>query len=239
MKKLINRIKKINTTKKYLVIFLMISFVFIVSIGVYNTFDIKNISQIQDVQKKENENKHIKTTKSEKNEEMDEVEKEKYSNNKDDDFSKNDSESKNENSVSKNKKETEKINKQESQQSNHSQDNTSINEKSTQPVKETIHVSIRVDGIGTTIMEDSFEVDKNATPYSVLKQLAKNNGIKITTSGFGSMIYVKGIGSLNEYDYGPSSGWMYSVNGISPNVGAGSYTLKEGSQIVWYYVNYE
>ena len=105
------------------------------------------------------------------------------------------------------------------------------------PVKQT--VSIKVIGINTTMMQGNIEVNSSSTAYSVLKELAKQNGKSISTKGFGSTVYVSGIDGLKEFDHGPSSGWMYKVNGTPPNIGAGAYKVKAGDQVVWYYVNIE
>ena len=105
------------------------------------------------------------------------------------------------------------------------------------PVKQT--VSIKVIGINTTMMQGNIEVNSSSTAYSVLKELAKQNGKSISTKGFGSTVYVSGIDGLKEFDHGPSSGWMYKVNGTPPNIGAGAYRLKAGDQVIWYYVNAE
>lgn len=105
------------------------------------------------------------------------------------------------------------------------------------PVKQT--VSIKVIGINTTMMQGNIEVNSSSTAYSVLRELAKQNGKSISTKGFGSTVYVSGIDGLMEFDHGPSSGWMYKVNGTPPNIGAGAYRLKAGDQVIWYYVNIE
>lgn len=105
------------------------------------------------------------------------------------------------------------------------------------PVKQT--VSIKVIGINTTMMQGNIEVNSSSTAYSVLRELAKQNGKSISTKGFGSIVYVSGIDGLKEFDHGPSSGWMYKVNGTPPNIGAGAYRLKAGDQVIWYYVNIE
>lgn len=105
------------------------------------------------------------------------------------------------------------------------------------PVKQT--VSIKVIGINTTMMQGNIEVNSSSTAYSVLRELAKQNGKSISTKGFGSTVYVSGIDGLKEFDHGPSSGWMYKVNGTPPNIGAGVYRLKAGDQVIWYYVNIE
>lgn len=105
------------------------------------------------------------------------------------------------------------------------------------PVKQT--VSIKVIGINTTMMQGNIEVNSSSTAYSVLRELAKQNGKSISTKGFGSTVYVSGIDGLKEFDHGPSSGWMYKVNGTPPNIGAGAYKVKAGNQVIWYYVNIE
>lgn len=105
------------------------------------------------------------------------------------------------------------------------------------PVKQT--VSIKVIGINTTMMQGNIEVNSFSTAYSVLRELAKQNGKSISTKGFGSTVYVSGIDGLKEFDHGPSSGWMYKVNGTPPNIGAGAYKVKAGDQVIWYYVNIE
>lgn len=105
------------------------------------------------------------------------------------------------------------------------------------PVKQT--VSIKVIGINTTMMQGNIEVNSSSTAYSVLRELAKQNGKSISTKGFGSTVYVSGIDGLKEFDHGPSSGWMYKVNGTPPNIGAGAYKVKAGDTIIWYYVNAE
>ena len=105
------------------------------------------------------------------------------------------------------------------------------------PVKQT--VSVKVIGINETMMSGDIEVNSSSTAYSVLRTLAKQNNKVITTKGFGSTVYVSGIDGLKEFDHGPSSGWMYKVNGTPPNIGSGAYGVKAGDTVIWYYVNVE
>ena len=100
-------------------------------------------------------------------------------------------------------------------------------------------VSVQVIGVNSTMMQGNIEVNSSSTAYSVLRELAKQNGKSISKKGFGSTVYVSGIDGLKEFDHGPSSGWMYKVNGTPPNIGAGAYRLKAGDQVIWYYVNIE
>ena len=109
--------------------------------------------------------------------------------------------------------------------------------KQDSPVKQT--VSVQVIGVNSTMMQGNIEVNSSSTAYSVLRELAKQNGKSISTKGFGSTVYVSGIDGLKEFDHGPSSGWMYKVNGTPPNIGAGAYKVKAGNTVIWYYVNIE
>ena len=51
----------------------------------------------------------------------------------------------------------------------------------------------------------------------------------------GSGNYVRSINGLAEFDHGRFSGWLYSVNGVEPNVGCGSYYLNDGDSVYWHY----
>lgn len=42
---------------------------------------------------------------------------------------------------------------------------------------------------------------------------------------------------LGEFDNGVNSGWMYTVNGVHPNVGLCYYELQDGDVVVWHYVD--
>ena len=47
--------------------------------------------------------------------------------------------------------------------------------------------------------------------------------------------YVEAINNLYEFDVGPLSGWMYSVNGRFPNFGSSRYLLSPGDVIEWHF----
>ncbi len=97
-------------------------------------------------------------------------------------------------------------------------------------------ISITVKGYDSTMLgKTKLAITANETAYSALAK-AVGSG-KIKTKGSGSDIYVIAINNLAEFDKGPKSGWMYKVNGISPNKGAGSYKLKAGDNLIWYYTS--
>ncbi len=51
----------------------------------------------------------------------------------------------------------------------------------------------------------------------------------------GSNVYIQSIEGDGEFDYGPTSGWMYSVNGNFSLNGASQHKLKNGDVIKWRY----
>lgn len=66
------------------------------------------------------------------------------------------------------------------------------------------------------------------TVYSVLTR----SGAAVSAENSQYGIYVNGI---NGRFASGSSGWMYSVNGYTPNVGCGSYSVSSGDNIRWYW----
>ena len=66
---------------------------------------------------------------------------------------------------------------------------------------------------------------------------AANVQLDATYSAAYKTAYIRGIHYLYEQMTTRYSGWMYSVNGTVPNVGASSYQLSDGDVIHWYYVN--
>ncbi|MCL2202037.1 MAG: DUF4430 domain-containing protein, partial [Oscillospiraceae bacterium] len=73
--------------------------------------------------------------------------------------------------------------------------------------------------------------------FNVLQREMRRNRIHMSsrfTPVFNSA-YVEAINNLFEFDVGPLSGWMYSVNGWFPNFGASRYLLSPGDVIEWVY----
>ncbi len=111
----------------------------------------------------------------------------------------------------------------------------------------TVTLSIRCDLIaGKTdaphIPENGVILDKTEyafsagdTVFDILTQAARTNGIHMEYSGSPEMAYIQGIGNVYEFDFGDLSGWVYHVNGESPSVGCGEYTVSDGDVIEWLY----
>ena len=50
-------------------------------------------------------------------------------------------------------------------------------------------------------------------------------------------IYIASINGLGEFDNGQNSGWMYTVNGVHPDVGVSAKYLHEGDVIIFHYTD--
>jgi len=91
------------------------------------------------------------------------------------------------------------------------------------------------DGILLPVTEVEFT--GGSSVFDVFRQTLKDQKIHfeyVDASAYDS-IYIEGIGNLYEFDCGPQSGWMYSVNGIYPGLGCSGYTLADGDVIVFSY----
>lgn len=236
------------TTKQLAIAFVAIAFVFIFGFTAYRgvTGQFQSQPTISNEVKSTTKKKDISKKEETKQEETKQIESQEES--KKTDTKSSDSSSKQEAKKQETKK-TETKSSSAKQETKKTETNTSSSKQETSapqqveppkqetPIKQT--VSVQVIGVNSTMMQGNIEVNSSSTAYSVLRELAKQNGKSISTKGFGSTVYVSGIDGLKEFDHGPSSGWMYKVNGTPPNIGAGAYRLKAGDQVIWYYVNAE
>ena len=106
---------------------------------------------------------------------------------------------------------------------------------SQKPAPKRVTVSISVDSSaadGSVSASGSFTFEEGATVYDALCAL----GLSIGSSDSIHGVYVSSIGGLTEKQFGASSGWMYAVNGMRPNVACSAYVLKDGDTIQWRYV---
>lgn len=79
--------------------------------------------------------------------------------------------------------------------------------------------------------EISFSEGENA--YDVVLRTLQSEKLHYEAD---STKYFLGIGNLYAGDCGELSGWLYSVNGESPTVGASQYILQDGDVLRFYYV---
>ena len=255
MKEFINKIKNMDKTKRIVILFITISFVFIGSFSIYNgvtgNYKTNQVAQV-DATKNKKEKNTKETKKEEKQEITDQTQETSESTQSDSQSStqstdetktndENKSNSKSSSTTQSNSKSSSAGHSQSStnqSQSNSGQtsNNQSNNSSSSQqPTNGKITVNMQVIGVDSTLMSGTLSLEKNTSVYGALKTLAAQKGVSISTSGFGASTYVRGIGGLKEFDYGGNSGWLYMVNGIKPSYGAYSYKLNDGDTVKWYY----
>lgn len=93
----------------------------------------------------------------------------------------------------------------------------------------------------TWVSETVYYMDAEATVHDVLVKAAESCGFSILSKGSEYDVYVEGIvwngQTLKEFDNGPKSGWMFTVNGIHPDEGVGAVHVKDGDKIVFHYTD--
>ena len=90
---------------------------------------------------------------------------------------------------------------------------------------------------GVLLASRSVSFTAGESVFDVLKRVCRQNGLQMefTMTPVYQSAYIEGIGNLYEFDGGPTSGWMYSVNGAYPNCGSSAYTLQNGDTVLWRY----
>lgn len=94
-------------------------------------------------------------------------------------------------------------------------------------------VNINIKMVDDTIFSSQIVLENEVTAFEALKYYCENNSIQIGYTGSGQFIYVSSINGIKEKSEGPSSGWMYKVNGTFPNVSAGKYKLSSNDTLEW------
>lgn len=84
---------------------------------------------------------------------------------------------------------------------------------------------------GVILSKTEVEIEKNDTVLDVLKKVLNENNIEYEIRDG----YVASIDGQSEFDKGPGSGWMYSVNGVFPDVGADMVKIEDGDYIKFLY----
>ena len=90
---------------------------------------------------------------------------------------------------------------------------------------------------GTLLATTEVEFTGGNSVFDVFRQTMRSEKIHfeyVDATAYDS-VYIEGIGNLYEFDCGPQSGWMYSVNDIYPGLGCSAYTLADGDVIVFSY----
>ena len=90
---------------------------------------------------------------------------------------------------------------------------------------------------GVMLEATEVEVTAGASVFDVFRKVLREEKIHfeyVDASAYDS-VYIEGIGNIYEFDCGPQSGWMFSVNGIYPGLGCSAYTLADGDVILFNY----
>ena len=96
-----------------------------------------------------------------------------------------------------------------------------------------VTVSVTSSAVGNPVSSSgTFTFNEGATVYDALCAL----GLSVNAHGSSFGTYVAAIGGLAEKEHGGTSGWMYSVNGATPDKACSNYVLSNGDSVVWYYV---
>ncbi len=97
----------------------------------------------------------------------------------------------------------------------------------------TVTISVTSSAVGNPVSSSgTFTFNEGATVYDALCAL----GLSVNAHGSSFGTYVAAIGGLAEKEHGGTSGWMYSVNGATPDKACSNYVLSNGDSVVWYYV---
>lgn len=90
---------------------------------------------------------------------------------------------------------------------------------------------------GVILPETVAEFKPGDTVFDVFRKVLREEKIhfEYVDATLYDTAYVEGIANLYEFDCGPQSGWMYSVNGEFVSLGCSAYTLSEGDAIVFSY----
>lgn len=106
-------------------------------------------------------------------------------------------------------------------------------------VKEDQEHTLRKGNLDTWIAAKDYTIDGNANVLELLKEVLSKNGMSCRTLRDETYIagITKGGQELAEFSNGQNSGWMYTLNGIHPDLGVKEQYLEDGDEIVFHYTD--
>lgn len=105
-----------------------------------------------------------------------------------------------------------------------------------QPTSSKVVYSIVISSTEVPLAPTEMDIQDGDSVLSALIAITKNKKIQMDyRGGQGATAYVEGIDNVYEFDRGQGSGWMYRVNGIFPDRGAGVVPLQDGDRVEWLY----
>lgn len=90
---------------------------------------------------------------------------------------------------------------------------------------------------GEILSRREVEFQAGDTVFDIFREVLREEQIHfeyIDAKAYGSA-YIEGIANLYEFDCGPQSGWMFSVNGEHLGLGSSGYTLADGDRVMFSY----
>lgn len=105
-----------------------------------------------------------------------------------------------------------------------------------QPTSSKVVYSIVISSTEVPLAPTEMDIEDGDSVLSALIAITKSKKIQMDyRGGQGATAYVEGIDNVYEFDRGQGSGWMYRVNGIFPDRGAGVVPLHDGDRVEWLY----
>ncbi|RTE11798.1 DUF4430 domain-containing protein [Paenibacillus whitsoniae] len=89
-------------------------------------------------------------------------------------------------------------------------------------------------GKNVSLATKTVSVPVGSTAAYVIEKVLNENSISFVNE---SGNYISSVGGLAEFNGGPNSGWLYSVNGSDPNVGIADYVLNANASIILRYTD--
>ncbi|PIC96244.1 hypothetical protein CSV69_07125 [Sporosarcina sp. P26b] len=116
--------------------------------------------------------------------------------------------------------------------------NTEVQQTNTSMQAATYTIDIEVEGLAGVILKEPIQITEGQNAIDALKKALDSKSIdySITESEWGA--YVSSINNEEAGSLGHWDGWMYSVNGKEPNVGASAYVLEQQDKLRFYYGRY-
>ena len=100
-----------------------------------------------------------------------------------------------------------------------------------------VGLTVSPDGSNEWITAAGYTLAEGSTAYDLITKALAASGMSCIGADKNYITAVsKGSITLANFDKGPNSGWLYSVNGALPNVGIQDYILKNGDSVKLYYV---
>ncbi|MBR6534858.1 MAG: DUF4430 domain-containing protein [Clostridia bacterium] len=101
-----------------------------------------------------------------------------------------------------------------------------------------VTISVICDNVsdnGIIVSETKIGFFEHQSVYDILLSLSKTHKFTLDVSGKGEFAYIRAINGIAEHKYGNMSGWVYTVNGISPHLSCGAYYPSDNDVIRIYY----